>query len=353
MIIEINIHQEREWKKIIQKSKDFDSYHTWEYHKLSNDANPVLLVYHENNDFIAIPFLKRTIPNTNYFDLSCVYGFTGPISSKSFFDIPDEMKENFRKALLLFLDTERIVSVFSRLHPFINQMPLMESLEGIHENGNGVLINLKESIDKQRDRYQSGLYKHIVRLKRDGFYIKDSKSPQSIKEFYEIYTENMERVGASSYYMFSEEYFKKLLNSTDYHSKLFLVFMGDIAICGYIILFTKNIIQSHLGATRTDYLKYSPAKFITDEISLLGRQMGMKYFNLGGGLAYKRDSLFAFKSSFSNIYYDYKTWRYISDKEKYEELLAERNLESSTNIDFFPLYRCPNHLLKDLALTPV
>jgi hypothetical protein len=351
MIHEITIHQEREWRKIVQQSLEYDSYHTWEYHNLTKDGIPVLLVYYEKDDFIAFPLLKRNIPNTDFYDMTSVYGYTGPISNKSFVDIPKSIKKNFKKELIHYLKTNQIISVFSRLNPFLNQLPLMSSLQGLHDNGNGVVINLEQSLEEQRFKYESSLLKQIRKVKSMGFYIQESKSPKAIKEFSEIYTENMKRVGASKYYMFTEEYFKNFLNSMDFHSKLIMVYYEGQAVCGGIILFTKTIIQSHLAATKTAYLKYSPAKFLTDEISQIGRQLGTKHFNLGGGLGFKKDSLFDFKSSFSDIYYDYKTWRYISDPENYLKLLLNANIDPQNSIDFFPLYRCPKNKIHDMDLS--
>lgn len=350
MLNEINIHQEREWKKIVSQSFEFDSYHTWEYHNLTKDGIPVLLVYEENNDFIAIPLLKRNIPNTDLYDMTSVYGYTGPISNRLFSDISTEMQENFKRELYQFFKENHIVSVFSRLNPFLDQLPLMNSFQGIHDNGNGVVINLEQSLEEQRLKYESSLLKQIRRLKSLGFCVQESKSPKAIKEFSEIYTENMKRVGASGYYMFTEEYFKIFLSSMEFHSKLFIVYHDDEAVCGGIVLFNSKIIQSHLAATKTAYLKYSPAKFLTDEFSLIGRQLGMKYFNLGGGLGFKKDSLFDFKSSFSDIYYDYKTWRYISDPETYLKLLMDANIDPDHPVDYFPLYRCPKNMIHEMDL---
>jgi hypothetical protein len=350
MINEITNHQEREWKQIVLKSLDYDSYHTWQYHNLSKDGTPVLLVYNEGDNFIALPLLKRNIPNTNLFDMTSVYGYTGPLSNLSFSEIPLQMKENFKRELNLFFRANNIVSVFSRLNPFLSQMPLMGTFQGVHDNGNGVVIDLNLSLEAQRSKYKSTLLKQILKMQKLGFSIKDSKNSEAIKEFAEIYTENMKRVGATDFYMFTEEYFKNFLNSSDFHSKLIMIYYEGIAVCGGIVIFTQKIIHSHLSATRTSYLKYSPSKLLLDEISQLGRQLGMQYFNLGGGLGFNKDSLFDFKSSFSDNYYDYKTWRYISDPENYLRLITEANIDPDNAVDFFPLYRYSNTKNKDVEV---
>ena len=47
---------------------------------------------------------------------------------------------------------------------------------------------------------------------------------------------------------------------------------------------------------------------------------GFKYYNLGGGLGGKEDSLFKYKSSFSKDFRDFQIWRYEVNKKAYDEL---------------------------------
>lgn len=342
MIDLITIHQEREWRQIVLNSLDYDFYHTWQYHNLSKEGNPIMFKYSLGNDFIAFPLLKRNIPHSKFHDMTSVYGYSGPISNKAFENISCQMKDSFRREFCNFLSDNKIISVFSRLNPFIGHVPFMEKFEGVHDNGKIVVINLLESLEMQRSRYFSGLLRKINRLKRLGFYVRESKSPEAIKEFLDIYTENMKRVCATNFYMFTEEYFQNLLYSTDFHSKLILVYHENIVVCGEIIVFTQKVMHSHLLGTRTEYMRYSPAKLITDEISQMGRQLGMHYFNLGGGLGFKQDSLFNFKESFSDLSLDFKSWRYIADQKNYLKLIRDANIDPAIDVDFFPLYRYQN-----------
>jgi hypothetical protein len=65
----------------------------------------------------------------------------------------------------------------------------------------------------------------------------------------------------------------------------------------------------------------------------------MRYYNLGGGVGFKEDSLFTWKAAFSPLHLPYKTWRYIANPAVYNALLEERGIDKNSNIDFFPLYR--------------
>lgn len=339
MINLITIHQDVEWKQIVQKSLEYDFYHTWDYHSMASEGDPVLFVFSEGDDFIALPLLKRTIPDTYFYDMTCVYGYTGPISNKPFQSISAEISQNFKTELLKFLKENNIVSVFSRLHPFFDQLSLIRNFDGVYDNGQIVMIDLRQTLQEQRSRYKGRLLGKIVRLKKDGFYIQDSKSPEAIKDFAEIYTENMKRVSANNFYLFSEEYFTNFLNSPGIQSKLILVYHEGIAVCGALISFANSIIQTHLLATKTSHMQFSPAKLITDEIALIGRELGMHYLNLGGGYGFKRDSLFEFKKLFSDLELEYKSWRLIADQKAYRELTLGVNIDPESDVDFFPLYR--------------
>jgi lipid II:glycine glycyltransferase (peptidoglycan interpeptide bridge formation enzyme) len=201
------------------------------------------------------------------------------------------------------------------------------------------VIDLRLSPELQRAKYQTRVLEKIKAMRRKGYYVKEGKSPEEVAEFASIYTENMKRIGATDFYLFNPEYFERLLQSDEFNSKLLTVYDAGKPVCGAIIVCTQKIIQAHLLGTRTDYLQYSPAKLLTDEICVLGREMGMEFFNLGGGLGFKEDSLFSWKAGFSDLFLKFNSWRYIADPEEYIRLTVERGLDIDSNVDFFPLYR--------------
>ncbi|WP_316791810.1 GNAT family N-acetyltransferase [Pedobacter frigoris] len=337
----ITLTQKDRWMGYVKRSVNFDFYHTWTYHVLhSAEGDALLFVYEKGSDFIAFPLLKRRIPCSDFFDMSSVYGYSGPISSREFAALSLEFILDFKNALLEFFQEEGIVSVFSRLHPFFNQEPLMEHFEGVVENGKVVALDLTISLDEQRKQYQERAHRKIKQLRKRGYYVKEAAASEDIQTFLSIYTSNMIRLGASDYYMFNEEYFTQLLKSDEYDARLLFVYDDTgYPICGAIIVLTNQIIQAHLLGTRKEYLSDSPAKLLIDEITLLGRELGMKYYNLGGGLGFKEDSLYDWKRSFSDLTFNYQSWRFIVSRDKYNAILSETGIDKESSIDFFPLYR--------------
>lgn len=339
MIKVITLAQKEEWNFYIKHAFVHDFYHTWCYHALDHSGIAMLFVYQEGNDYIAFPFLKREIPETSFYDLSSVYGYVGPISNKENQFLKAELINNFKEAFLGFLKEEQIVSVFSRLHPFFNQDRLVSDFNGVYDNGKTVALDLTIPIEEQRRKYNSDTYRSIKRSWKKGLSVKETKETEDIELFMEMYAENMRRVHSTEYYHFSRQYFLNLLNSNEFDCRLLLVSLGNEVMCGTLITFTHGVIQGHLIATKSAYLNESPAKFLVDEISLLGRREGMKHLHLGGGVGFKDDSLFRWKSSFSDLFMDYKSLRYIADHSVYDSLVNRLGIDRNTNLDFFPLYR--------------
>lgn len=335
----ITIQDQADWVSYIQNAAEYDFYHTWHYHHLDKSGSPFLFVYQEGDDFIAFPLTKRAIPGSPYYDLSCVYGFSGPISNKKMDELEDSLMENFKHSFLKFLADEKYVSVFSRMHPFFKQQILLDKLGGVHENGLTVAFDLSISIENQRKEYSQSTRADVNRARRKGFCLREEKGPEAVAVFVDIYTETMRRVSASNYYLFNETYFNKILNTAEYDARILMVYDGDTAMSSTIVTFTNGIMQAHLMGTRTQYLPHSPTKFLVDEMTLLGRSMGMRYYNLGGGLGFKEDNLFQWKSAFSKLHLPYKSWRYIANPTIYQQILDERNINKNADVDFFPLYR--------------
>ena len=86
-----------------------------------------------------------------------------------------------------------------------------------------------------------------------------------------------------------------------------------------------------------DYLNHYPIKLLIDEMRIIATNENNYFFNLGGGVANKEDSLFYFKSAFSDDLKDFNIWKVIVNKEIYDQLTLKKNVEPESN--YFPLYR--------------
>lgn len=336
----LSISDKEEWNAVIRKCINYDFYHLADYHELEAQAVPFLFVYYRKSHLIALPLLKRNIENTPYFDCTTVYGYTGPVSNLAFEAMDKELINGLKESINTFFNQEQIISVFCRMHPLYRQDILLKSMQEIFHNGRTIAIDLKQPVEEQRQKYRKAIRQKINQLRRRGFEVTTAIAEDEIKEFVKIYTEGMIKVGASAMYYFDENYFKQLLSSENIDSKLLLCYFEGRITAGAVVTYANEVMQIHLTGTANNFLQDSPMKLIFDEASQLGRARNMHYLHIGSGVGGQEDSLFHFKSGFSDQFFNLYTWRYIVSKSVYNTLVNERPVASEQKItNLFPLYR--------------
>jgi len=333
------IKAKEQWGALLSEIEQFDFYHTFDYHQLSKQPNeqPILIKYQKGNSIIGLPLLLRRIYETEYYDITSVYGYVGSIHKNIDKDFD---KDLFQTQLKKYFKEQNIVSLFSRLNPYIDfQENVLSGLGDIIALGDVVNIDITNSIEVSRSNYSKST-KSRVNKARKQCYVKSIASDADINIFVDIYYENMKRLNAKDSYFFDRDYFFNFYKSSDFETEILLVYDSetDLAIAGSMFVKTNQIIQFHLSGTRDAYLNIAPARVFLDEMRLIGTEDGFRYFNLGGGLGAERDSLFEFKSSFSKDFKSFKVWKYIVNKKAYIDL-SNQFSNSEKNQDYFPLYR--------------
>ena len=333
------IKEKKDWNNQLTLARHSDFYHTHDYHHLSKkeDESPILIKYTDDKTSIVLPLLVRPIDKSEYKDATSVYGYAGVLA----LHIDDGFKkEKFQAELNSFFISEKIVSVFSRLHPFFEkEETLLEGLGSITKLGKIVYIDLNEPVDIQRQKYNRRLKTYINKANKLCTVI-EGNTKVHLEAFKELYHENMRRVDADDSYYFSDAYYSKILSSDDFNAELILCKYNetDEIVAGAIFIKTGDIVQYHLSGLSEEYMDLNPIKLIIDKVRIKATEEGFKYFNLGGGRGSEEDSLFKFKSGFSKSIKEFKIWKDILNQDVYNTL-AENHLGTDTKIDFFPAYR--------------
>lgn len=333
------ITKKRDWDLLLKDIGNYDFYHTYDYHNLAaaNGENPILIKYIENDVIIGLPLLIRDIYSTIYKDATSVYGYVGPISKGIDNDFNNT---NFINQLYSYFNDNNIISVFSRLNPYISkQGHILSGVGDLTPQGKVVNIKINTPLDEQKSEYRNRLKTYINKARRDCS-VKIAESESDLKTFIELYYENMDRVKAKKYYYFSKNYFEKFVKSNDFNTTILLVTHNETneIIGGSMFITTNSIVQYHLSGTKNEYSKMNPTKLLIDEMRIIATQQGHSCFNLGGGLGGRDDdSLFHFKSSFSKDFSQFYLWKWITNEEVYDELVMAKAENVKEN--YFPLYR--------------
>jgi lipid II:glycine glycyltransferase (peptidoglycan interpeptide bridge formation enzyme) len=189
-------------------------------------------------------------------------------------------------------------------------------------------------------QYRKSNKSEINQLRKSGFTIKKADHAEEIKKFGDIYEITMRRVNAPAHYFFDLDYFNNFLSATDFNYMLLLAYCNNEIAAGAIFTIVNNIMQYHLAGTAETYLKKAPMKLVIDEARLLANSKKLTYLHLGGGVGGSDDdSLFKFKSGFSNLNYVFKVWKWIIDEEKYVAITKIKCSGKEINSNFFPQYR--------------
>lgn len=353
---DLRVEQREQWMEVLERSFQYDFYHLPEYHALAEErgeGRAVLLVYEEGDDRVAVPLLLRPVEaiagladaGRELQDATSVYGYAGPIASRP--QIPPAMLQRFQVALAEALQEQKVVSLFSRLHPLIEQRPWLSGLGEVVSLGQTVSIDLTLPIDAQRAQYRRGHKSDLSKLRRLGLTCFHDRDREHIDEVVKIYLETMQRVDAADEYFFDRAYFDQLVSRLGHNVHLLVCQLEREVICGGFFLLCNGIAQAHLGGTKTEYLGLAPMKLLIDTARLWATEQGAHVLHLGGGVGAQEDSLFRFKTGFSDRRHEFAIWRWVLLPQVYEELCRARDqwMEQAgwapVSSGYFPAYRCP------------
>lgn len=329
---------DKNWTEIVKNASIYDFHHTSYFHKIDTDFDAKLLYFSKGKSYIAIPIVIRPIENSPYFDITSVYGYSGPIY---YFEEGFEQKiliEYFQQQFKLFCIKEKIISVFSRLHPLIDQFKILDGLGEVVALNKTVSIDLTINPDDQRKVYRKSLKSELNQLRKKEIIVHQTKNEADIDAFIAIYYETMDRVNAGSNYYFTKEYFYNFINNDAFQAKLLVAKKDEKVIAGAIFTLTDKIMQYHLAGTTEEYIRDTPMKLILDEARLIGNCTSAENLHLGGGVGGSdEDSLFKFKSGFSKDFKQFSVWKFIVDQKLYDQIVISKSITQDSG--FFPLYR--------------
>lgn len=332
-----------QWQQALDAAGEHDFYHTSSYHALAEsrgEGDGVLLSWGGRSGSVALPLMLRPLSRIPVFsaghdrwkDATSVYGYGGPVGA---LDAEDE-RAAFGHSLNEWLTSQSVVSVFSRLHPLLDQTVIC-GLGEIATLGQTVSIDLARSPDEQIAGYRSNHRRDLRKLRTAGFTCRLASDADGIADFERLYLETMLRVDAADAYFFDRAYFECLLQVPGVD--LMLCELTGRPYAGAIIARYGGIAQYHLGGTSNDALAHAPMKLVFDELRRMSHESGCRRLHLGGGLGAQEDPLFLFKAGFSSDRHDFSVWRWRVDEERYAEFAAKAG--SDERDGFFPTYAAP------------
>lgn len=333
------------WRRYLENNWH-DFYHLPEYVGLcarQEGGIPVAFYAESKGATFLAPLVIRSLPaslsaDQKWSDCASPYGYSTPLLAPTQDALPEFLEEFIRVA-----NEHHIITAFFRLHPFseLNQKTLRTFGRIVH-HGPTIYIDLGLAEEEFWGQVRRNHKQNILRLTQGGFRISfDDWS--LLQDFAALYHHTMSRVGAVTC-LYKETYFGELRTSLgdSVHLCCVLSQTGQV-IAGGIFVETEGLVQYHLSATATEYLRYGPNKLIIPFMRNWARQRSNKILHLGGGVGGQCDSLFHFKAGFSDARADFYTYRMMVNPPQYEALSrvleAQVGFGDSTTSTYFPAYR--------------
>ena len=307
------------WNNQLKIFNSDDYFHSYNYHYLFSKyvlkkSEPIMFY----NETFCIPLVLRKIYNTDFYDLTSVYGYNGYLLKN------DSNIEFIFESFIKFIKNNfpKVITVFFRSYPL---QKLVQS-KYLSKTNTLALINL---LDKNWPiNLKQNEKRNIKKLKKIGAIFVQNKGEFEIKNFIQNYFETMKRNKATNFYFFDELFIRNLILRENVN--LYSVILDNKIISSAIFLKNSKISHYYLGGTNSLYLKYSPLKLIIYE-AYHELKSYSKYINLGSG----GENLRHFKLKLSNETNDFYTFKTILNNDIYEYLVKKYG---SINNKFFPAY---------------
>ena len=321
-----------QWEAVLRRCSGYDFYHLPTYNAMEAELSSCqakLFVYEEDDAVIALPVVIRPLAgieglNENlgrYSDSTSVYGYAGPVTNTNWEN--EGLNQRFADRLRAALKEAGVISAFQRLHPLLNNHRGL-ALGEVVDIGYTISIDLTLPSDMAFTQYRARYRTDIRNARKRGLRTIHDVNWTYFEFFQNIYKQTMDRVGASSQYYFDAAYFAGLRAALGDSLHLFVVRLDDVILSAALFTLVNGIVQYHLGGTNPEYPEPSANKLLFDDVRLWAKEAGASVLHLGGGLGSRKDSLYQFKSGFSDREHRFKIWRYVVDQTLYSLAESQR-----------------------------
>jgi len=339
MRIELLETHDPAWSAFLAEARH-DFYHLPGYVALEaarEAGEGVALHVAEGDRAVLLPLILRSIPGDERRDAVSPYGYPGPLvrgtDDRSF--VEDALGE-----ALPALREAGIVSIFVRLHPLLDDPPPGRPGTLVY-HGDTIALDATLSDEDAWSEMRGDHRNHINRAIRLDYRVEIGENERDLPEFERLYAATMQRVAATEFYRFDAAYFEGLREALGPRMHLVAARTGEIVAGAALIVETGGIVEYHLAASDSRYMRDGANKLMVHVVRSWARERGDRYVHMGGGVGAAEDSLFYFKIGFSPLRFPYHTLRIVADEPAYEQLVraADPSADPADRGAHFPAYR--------------
>ena len=292
---ELELVDPAEWDALLRRIDVADMYFRRAYVDAScllEPGRPSLLHVEDRGGSIVFPVIVRDVPGAEgVHDVTTAYGYGGPIGTG-----PAPPWEGFFSAYEQWCTTTPVIATFVRFHPlFANHVEAASAWS---------LVPLAGTVGWRLDGGDlfEGMHAHHRRLVRKamkaGVEIVITEGPSSLENFRTLYGATMRRRGASSFYLFTDEYWHALTAELRDATVLVEAVLDGRTIAAGLCFGSPPWLHYHLGASDESGRETGAMHLVMLETAVWARSHGYSIFHMGGGVGGGDDPLLVFKRRF-------------------------------------------------------
>lgn len=308
----------------------------------AEENNTYLYIYDKRDWFVILPGVKRKVNDVidicqggeTYYDLRTPHEYSGVVADV----YNSEHISKFYLELCRFCKQNHIIFSFIRFNPYSDER-FDATNYVVQKSDEQIWIDcVQKDITDQFSKSLKRNYK--CALKHGLICTEVVKDALNINLFAGLYRKAMDRLSASKFFYFNQQYFECLLKAD--FTKLYFVYdenKKNVLSAAVVLLdaFNKRAYY-HLSCRRGGENISGVMEILVVTFSQELKKEGYRCIHLGGGAT---SSLREFKARFSEQRIDYFTGHQIFDKERYQricDIFCQKNPEMADS-QFLPLYR--------------
>ncbi len=334
MIEVVSATETKKWREKLSQFTSVDVCHMPEYHLAYEtrffQAKALMWTYQKDKNCFAYPFLlspvllhnkkNSEITQTGYYDISGIYGFSGPLSTTNDATFLKETWEQFTK----WARDQKAICEFIRFSVSAQNFAWASPESEVLPNRPIAM----SALDKDREKYLASLPQKtrnmIKRAKRDGLQARKIEFKNGLSDFRQLYEKTMDRNEATTFFFYDDRYYNLLLSLPKNEIGLYAVYKDEEMIASAISLRHKEYAFYHLGAIDKNPAYQGLGNLVLFEMACDLASQGVKILNVGGGRTTSEDDpLFKFKKSNGTYVEQFYIGKRVIDNSAYQEVIKK------------------------------
>lgn len=290
------------WRERLDLFGQVDCSYLPEYHLAYalriKGSSALLWHFEEGGEHLVYPFLLTPVmvgeTATPYFDMSGIYGYTGPLATTS---SPDFLHKAWA-AFDAYTDEHNIIAEFVRFSPFNNTQRFAHPHTKVEANRQLAASHLPTSEDEVLQLLGSKTRNMLRKAQGAGLSARELALPEYLPAFRALYDDTMTRNQAPEFFKYDDAYWSHMLKLGHDGLRLFGVFADETLVATSMAVVHGQSGLYHLGASLSEYSKLGAGNLSLFEMSRCLMHSGVRFINMTGGrTTASDDALLLFKKS--------------------------------------------------------